>query len=121
MSDQLFRQFLSAAQRDGVTHLSVHGLDKDRVLPMLHLNLNAEYFDAIAAGEKCEEFRLATPYWRRRLEGREYRGIVLKKGYPRRGDVSCTLARPWTGCAIKTITHPHFGPTPVQVFAITVN
>ena len=48
----------------------------------LHLNLKAVYFDAIAAGEKREEYRLATPYWRRRLEGRQFGGIVLKKGYP---------------------------------------
>jgi hypothetical protein len=87
----------------------------------LQLNLKAVYFDAIAAGEKREEYRLATPYWRRRLEGRQFGGIVLKKGYPKRGDSSRTLARPWAGFTIKTITHPHFGPSPVQVFAITVN
>ncbi|MEJ6003772.1 ASCH domain-containing protein [Paucibacter soli] len=90
-------------------------------MPALHLNLKAEYFDAIAAGEKREEFRLATPYWRRRLEGRQFAGIVLKKGYPKRGDSSRTLDRPWAGFTIKTITHPHFGTEPVQVFAIRVN
>ena len=90
-------------------------------MPSLHLNLKAEYFDAIARGEKREEYRLATPYWRRRLEGRKFAGIVLKKGYPKRDDSSRTLARPWAGFTIKTITHPHFGSEPVQVFAITVN
>lgn len=88
---------------------------------LLHLNLKAEYFDAIASGEKREEYRLATPYWARRLEGRQFDGIVLKKGYPKRGDSARTLARPWAGLSIKTITHPHFGQSPVQVFAITVN
>ena len=87
----------------------------------LHLNLKAEYFDAIAAGAKPEEYRLVTPYWRRRLEGRQYVGIVLKKGYPKRGDASRTLGRPWAGFTIKTITHPHFGAQPVLVFAIRVN
>lgn len=87
----------------------------------LHLNLKAEYFDAIAAGEKREEFRLVTLYWRRRLEGRQFSGIVLKKGYPKRGDSSRTLTRPWAGFSVKTITHPHFGAQPVQVFAIAVN
>jgi len=90
-------------------------------MPFLHLNLKAEYFDAIATGEKFEEYRLATAYWARRLEGHQFEGIVLKKGYPKRGDSSRTLSRPWAGFSIKTITHPHFGPTPVQVFAITVN
>ena len=90
-------------------------------MPYLHLNLKAVYFDAIASGEKTEEYRLATPYWRRRLEGRQYEGIVLKRGYPRRGDMSRILTRPWLGCTSKTITHPHFGGSPVEVFAILVN
>lgn len=90
-------------------------------MPVLHLNLKAEYFDAIASGEKCEEYRLATSYWARRLVARQFDGIVLKKGYPKRGDSSRTLTRPWAGFSIKTITHPHFGHAPVQVFAIIVN
>lgn len=90
-------------------------------MKLLHLNLKAVYFDAIAAGEKREEYRLATPYWRRRLEGRQYAGIVLKKGYPKRDDTSRILARPWAGFSIQTITHPHFGQDPVQVYAINVN
>lgn len=66
----------------------------------LHLNLKAVYFDAIATGEKREEYRLTTPYWRHRLEGRQYDGIVLKKGYPKRGDSSRTLARPWASLSL---------------------
>lgn len=88
---------------------------------VLYLILKSEYFDAIASGEKCEEFRLVTPYWRRRLEGREFSGIVLKKGYPKRGDDARTLTRPWRGLEVKTITHPHFGIDPVQVYSIKVN
>jgi hypothetical protein len=87
----------------------------------LHLNLKAEYFDAIAVGMKREEYRLVKSYWRRRLEGRQFAGIVLKRGYPKRGDTSSTVVRPWAGFTIKTITHPHFGPEPVQVFVIKVN
>jgi hypothetical protein len=87
----------------------------------LHLNLRAEYFDAIAAGKKGEEYRLVTPYWRRRIEGRQFSSIVLKKGYPKRGDTARMLRRPWAGFTMKTITHQHFGPEPVQVFAIKVN
>lgn len=87
----------------------------------LHLNLKAEYFDAIAAGEKGEEYRLVTPYWRRRLEGRQYTAVVLKKGYPRRGDAERTMSRPWAGFCVKEVTHPHFGAEPVLVFAIKVN
>ncbi|WP_346798093.1 hypothetical protein R5M92_04235 [Halomonas sp. Bachu 37] len=50
----------------------------------LTLPLKAEYFDAIKAGNKPEEFRLTTPYWRKRLEGRVYDRIELTKGYPKR-------------------------------------
>jgi hypothetical protein len=86
----------------------------------LHLNLKAEYFDAIAAGTKVFEFRLATPYWRKRLEGRTFDAIELAKGYPARDDATRRLRRPWRGFEVQTITHPHFGNDPVEVFAIRV-
>lgn len=90
-------------------------------MTMLPLPLRGEYFDDIQAGAKGEEYRLCTPYWRRRLEGRSFDGIELMRGYPRRDDSARRLSRPWRGYTIKTITHPHFGPAPVQVFAIRVN
>lgn len=86
----------------------------------LHLALKAEYFDAIRDGSKPEEFRLRTPYWRKRLEGRAYDGIVLTKGYPAADDAERHLERPWNGYRLDTITHPHFGPEPVEIFAIDV-
>lgn len=69
----------------------------------LHLALKGEYFDAIKAGTKIEEFRLLNAYWRRRLVARDYDLLVLMRGY-----------------VVKTITHPHFGPEPVEVFALNV-
>lgn len=87
----------------------------DLVLP-----LKREYFDAIKRGEKVEEFRLATPYWRKRLEGRSYDRIVLTMGYPSRNDTDRRIEKPWKGFELKTITHPHFGAEPVEVFAINV-
>lgn len=87
----------------------------DLVLP-----LKAEYFDAIRDGHKVEEFRQCTPYWRRRLEGRTFDRVVLTKGYPAAGDDSRRLVREWRGYRETTITHPHFGPDPVAVFAIDV-
>lgn len=88
----------------------------DLVLP-----LRAIYFDQIKAGTKPEEFRLVTPLWRRRLEGRTFDRIVLTVGYPKRDDHERRLIRPWRGYRVTTITHPHFGPEPVQVFAINVS
>ena len=86
----------------------------------LNLPLKGEYFDQIKAGKKTEEYRLATPFWRKRLSGRNYEYIRLTRGYPKRGDPERTLILPWQGCELKTINHPHFGPDDVQVFAINV-
>ena len=87
----------------------------DLVLP-----LKGEYFDAIAADTKPEEFRIVNDYWRKRLVGRSYDRIVLTRGYPKRDDHTRRLIRPWRGYVFRTITHPHFGDTPVEVFAIDV-
>jgi hypothetical protein len=87
---------------------------------VLTLPLKGEYFDAIKDGTKPEEFRLITPYWRKRLEGRTYDSIELTRGYPKRDDRARRLTLPWHGYRITTLTHPHFGADPVEVFAISV-
>ena len=86
----------------------------------LTLPLKAEYFDAIAAGTKPEEYRLCTPYWCKRLEGRTFDAVTVTKGYPAKNDAARRLTFPWRGFTKKTITHPHFGVAPVEVFAIKV-
>lgn len=88
---------------------------------LLILPLKGEYFEAIKSGQKKVEYRLATEYWRKRIEGKEYDSIVLTKGYPSRFSVSRRLGRPWRGWWMETITHPHFGDKPVRVYAIPVN
>ena len=75
----------------------------------------------IAFGSKEHEYRLATDYWRKRLERRQYDGIVIKCGYPKRNDTERNIERPWLGCFETTLTHPEFGDKPVRVFAIRVN
>lgn len=87
----------------------------DLVLP-----LKAEYFNAIKAGTKHEEFRLCTPFWRKRLGGKAFERVVLTLGYPARGDCARRLVLPWRGMRETTLQHPHFGPDPVQVYAIRV-
>jgi hypothetical protein len=86
----------------------------------LTLPLRGVYFDQIKAGTKAFEYRLVTPFWQKRLDGREYEGITLTRGYPSRNDVSRRIDLPWQGCEIQTITHEHFGAEPVQVYAIRV-
>jgi hypothetical protein len=90
------------------------------VIRTLTLPLKAEYFHAIREGRKIEEYRLVTPYWRKRLVGRTYDRIVLTLGYPRADDASRRIERPWKGAVETKITHPHFGPVEVDVFAIDV-
>ncbi|OHV73332.1 RNA-binding protein [Ensifer sp. LCM 4579] len=85
----------------------------------------AEYFDAIRDGTKTEEFRLVSDYWTKRLHDRTgaprvFSEIALTKGYPPAGDTSRRLVLPWRGFTRRTITHPHFGPDPVEVYAIEV-
>jgi hypothetical protein len=86
----------------------------------LHLNLKGCYFDDIAAKKKPFEYRLKNEYWRRRLEGRHYDNIHIKKGYPKATDTSRIITKPYRGYEEQTITHPHFGPLPVEVYAIHV-
>lgn len=90
-------------------------------MTILHLPLKGIYFDQIRAGTKDEEYRLVTPYWRRRLEGKTFNGIALSRGYPPADASDRWLLRPWRGCVLKTIQHEFFGPDPVEVFAIRVN
>jgi hypothetical protein len=89
-------------------------------LPSLILPLKRLYFDQIRSGEKVEEYRLCTPYWRKRLEHRHYGRIVLTLGYPKSDDHARRIIKPWRGYVERTIQHPHFGPEPVRVFAIRV-
>lgn len=88
----------------------------------LVLPLKREYFEAIRDGSKTEEYRLLTPYWQRRLASPFglYDDIVLTLGYPASDDHDRRIVRPWRGYTIKTITHPHFGPEPVEVYAIDI-
>ena len=88
----------------------------------LTIPVAGKYFDQILAGVKPEEYRLRSPFWRKRLEGRSYRRVVLTRGYPAGGGVEgCTrLTLPWRGYFERTITHEFFGPQPVEVFAIAV-
>jgi ASC-1-like (ASCH) protein len=55
-------------------------------MKVLTLPLKSEYFDAIVSGEKLLEYRLITPFWRKRLGGKTFDAIEITKGYPAKGD-----------------------------------
>lgn len=88
----------------------------------LTLSLKREYFEAIRDGSKTEEYRLCTKHWYKRIASPfiPIEIIVLTLGYPARDDHARRLVLPWRGYTVKTITHPHFGPDPVEVYAINV-
>lgn len=86
----------------------------------LYLSVKGEYFHQIKAGTKPWEYRLCTPYWAKRLVGRSYDRVEIAWGYPKADDSERRVSCPWQGYEIQTITHPHFGPDPVTVFAINV-
>lgn len=87
---------------------------------ILTLPVKRIYFEQIRDGLKDHEYRLVTDFWIRRLHGQEYDKVVITLGYPKKDDVSRRLEFPWQGAFITDITHPHFGPDPVEVFAIPV-
>lgn len=84
----------------------------------LILNLKNEYFQEIKSGVKKEEYRLCNPYWTKRLAGKNFSKVIIKLGYPKKDDKDKEIIFPWNGYKIKTISHKHFGSTPVKVFAI---
>lgn len=90
------------------------------MLKPLVLHLKRQWWEDIRAGSKQEEYRRRTPYWIRRLRGKQFSEVVLLLGYPKAGDESRTLRRPWKGFTEKTIVHPHFGGQ-AEVFSIDVS
>jgi hypothetical protein len=50
---------------------------------LLRLTLHRRYFAEIAARTKHTEYRERKPYWKSRLEGREYDAILFRNGYAR--------------------------------------
>ena len=89
-------------------------------MKILTLNLKREYFEQIKSGIKTEEYRLCTPYWSKRLEGKTFDKIIIKLGYPKNDEIEKIMEFPWRGYKKKKITHKHFGSDPVKVYAIKV-
>jgi hypothetical protein len=76
---------------------------------ILHLTLLRNYFDAIANGDKVEEYRIRSIYWVTRLKDRHYDEVHFRNGYRKDS--------PFMRVEFKGITekqHSGYGP----VFAI---
>ncbi|UTM60444.1 ASCH domain-containing protein (plasmid) [Photobacterium sp. CCB-ST2H9] len=86
----------------------------------LYLPLKRQYFEEIKSGEKTEEYREVTSYWKARLVNREYDVVHFMLGYPPAADKEKRIIRRYNGYTRKVIQHPHFGDAPTEVFAIKV-
>lgn len=84
----------------------------------LHLHVKTEYFLAIKDGSKTHEYRLFNSYWVRRIEARHYDSVVIYNAYKPGADNRMEFA--WKVPRVITRQHPHFGPNPVEVYAIDV-
>jgi len=88
-------------------------------MKILHRNLKGIYWDRIQSGDKDFEFRLQTEYWKKRLVGREYDAVCVKRGYPKKDDKSKILWKKWKGYeSVNNFQHPHFGKGQHDIFAI---
>ena len=84
----------------------------------LYLSVKKKYFDQIKANTKKEEFRVIKPYWIKRLQGVDYDFIEIMCGYPKKGDTSKRINRPYKGYVKKIVEHPEWNNKPTPVFAI---
>jgi hypothetical protein len=75
---------------------------------VLHLNLYRKYFDQIRSGIKRYEYRSMTPYWTKRLKGKDYDYILFRNGYGKH--------RPYMVVAYKGLGKGYFNG--LQVWAI---
>lgn len=81
--------------------------------PILFLTIKKEYFDAILSGEKTEEYRAISPFYKSRLENKNYTHIILQNGYNKN---SRRLKAEFLGYEIKKVATKLYGNT--EVFAI---
>lgn len=86
----------------------------------LILNLKKEYFEEILSGVKKEEYREIKEYWNKRLN-KTYDKVIIKCGYPKKGDTSKEIYFQWNGYVKKKIKHKHFGDKEIEVYAIQLN
>lgn len=88
---------------------------------ILLLRVSGKNWHDVNNGVKPDEYRLRTKYWRKRIWCTHYDEIHYILGYPKKGTQDAkdkTLVFPWRGYLEETITHEHFGPLPVDVYAI---
>lgn len=86
---------------------------------ILHLHVKREYFEAIASGEKKEEYR-AYEKWAKRIVNIDYDYVQIYLGYPKKGDWSRAIRFRFNGYRKKTLNSKIYGGN-VKVLAIDLS
>jgi hypothetical protein len=86
----------------------------------LTLHVKRCYFEEIAVGTKLFEYRRANEHWTKVL-AKHYDRLEICLGYPPRGDRKRRMRFAFTPPQLITLTHPHFGPHAVEVFALPLH
>ena len=86
----------------------------------LVLHLKGEYFDLIVDGLKPYEYRKVTPYWTKRLIGKDYDNLILWKGYPRKTEIDKRIIFKYHGYHLESLTHKEFGSDPAEVYVLSL-
>lgn len=81
----------------------------------LHIIIKSVYLNQIISAEKIFEYRLITPYWIKKLVGKNYDYIEFQAGYSSK---SKRIKIEYLGYEITTIKHDFFGNDEVSVFKI---
>lgn len=77
---------------------------------ILHLTLFRKWFDKILSGEKREEYRCATTFWKKRLIERKYDEIHFRNGYQ--------TDAPWMRAEFKDIGYKTGSPNGTYVITL---
>jgi len=88
----------------------------------LHLVVTNKWYQQIVAGTKTEEYRQVKKHWISRLtwHGGKYKAfkyIKFVNGHQKNAPFAIAEFK---YILLKEITHEHFGPSPVAVFAIGI-
>lgn len=81
----------------------------------LFLTIKKEYFDAILSSEKTEEYRVVSPFYKSRIENKEYTHIILQNGYSSK---SKKLKAEYLGYEIRKVETKIYGNTEVYVLKL---
>jgi|GEM_PF-7060715 hypothetical protein len=84
---------------EGIYPIPLQQVPED-LRPVLVLHVKKKWFDQIRAGTKKHEFRAIKPYWKKRLEGRQYAAVVISNLQATAFSDPAWLIFPWNGYAI---------------------